>query len=204
MPDDAHKPSLAERPRLVDFLIVAEHRVLDIGLRMWVGAIEVGLVGTSAGRVVFAELPGATGDAALQLLASLTEARVVPETWTTRVTNVESHWRRLISEGVPASGGRGPRLAAAREALRDWIDGDGESYEADEPNSRAMRLAIELLDWAAITAYLAHDLARAERLLERRKAIGAADAVCRANLERLRLRRLDEELDSTLGAGGGE
>ncbi len=205
---ETHKSSPAERPHLVDFLVVADHRRLDIGLRVWIGAIEVGLICISTGSVVFAELPGATGDVAVQLLASLSDARIVPESWTTRETNVASHWRTLVCERLLVeSAARRQRLAAAGDALQPWSGQEMAAPEPDEPNSRAQRVAVGLLDWAAIMAYLDGRLTRAQELLERRQAIGSDDLFCRANFERLRLRRLEDELDASLAgssARGGD
>jgi hypothetical protein len=207
-PNSTYVAIAAERPRLIDFVIVAEQQELDVGLRLWVGAVDVGLVGISAGRVVFAELPGAVGDVALQLLASLPEARVVPESWTIRVTNVESHWRTLVNQReIAGSVARVQRLVAARDALRSCVSNVAvvsvEGIEVGEPGGHALQIGLELLDWAAIGAYLDGDLDRARRLLERRTLLGRGNLICRANLERLRLRLLDEELEVHL-TGGGE
>jgi len=199
MHNHTHSPSApVERPYLVDFLIVIEDQKLDIGLRLWMGAIEVGLIGISAGRVVFAELPGATGDAALRLLASLTGARLAPESWTTRGSNVDLQWRGLVDEHESVGPAvRKERLAAARDALKDWISSDFGGSEDEAPNGRAQRVVLDLLDWCSVVAYLDGDLDRTEELLVRRRSLGPDTSICSANLERLRLRRLDGEFDST-------
>jgi len=198
-----------ERPRLVDFLLLAEDQKIDVGLRVWVGAVDVGLVGISSGTVIFAELPGNTGDSALKLLAILSGARIVPEAWTTRVTNVESHWRTLVDEReLLASADRAQRLSAARDELQRaggrepsarLSAGSSEDSgvfgcaEPDESTRRALRLGLELLDSSAIAAYLRGDLDRARRLLERREQLQPGDLICRANLECLRIRLLDQQ-----------
>jgi len=198
MPDYAPPSAPVERPYLVDFLTVIDDQKLDIALRLWMGSIEVGLIGISTGRVVFAELPGATGGAALQLLASLTEARLVPEPWTKRESNVDLQWRALVNEHEPVSSTvRKQRLAAARHALQGWILEDLGGSEDEAPNDRAQRVVLDLLDWSSIVAYLNGDLDRTEELLSRRKSLGPTDTICSANLARLRLRRLDDEFSST-------
>lgn len=210
----AHITNSGERPRLVDFLLIAEDQQIDVGLRVWVGAVDVGLVGIASGTVVFAEIPGTAGDPALKLLAILSGARFVPEAWTTRVTNVESSWRTLVDEReLLASADRAQRLAAARDELQrragsvrehsarasEASSEDSGVFGCDEPDEstrRALRLGLELLDWGAISAYLRGDLDRARRLLERREQLQPGDLICQANLQRLRMRILDQEVEA--------
>ena len=191
-----------QRPTLVDYLIVAEHEGLDLGLHLHIGALEVGRVEVRGGQVVFAELPGAAGDAAVSLLARLANARVMPERGLAGQANVETPWRELIDEAQWASSpGRKQRLAQIRAELRE-LDGEpaAESgvYEVpsdlDADDHRVARTAAELIDWVAIETYLEGDVDRARALFEQHERLRPGEIVNAANLERLRLRLLEDDL----------
>lgn len=189
-----------QRPTLVDYLIVAEHQQLDVRLQLFVGALEVGVVGVSGGRVVHAELPGASGDAAVVLLARLPDMRIMPERWTGGVTNVEASWRELIDLGLQdGSAGRSQRLAQVRAELGELAaeladDPDPREPACDATDARAQQTAAELLDWAAIEVYLRGDVDRARTLVLRSDQLFPGQLLCAANLERLRLRLLEDEI----------
>lgn len=194
-----------QRPTLVDYLIVADHEQLDLSLHLHIGALEVGQLGVSGGQVVFAELPGATGDAAVSLLAQLPNARIMPEAWTTKPTNVSTPWRELIDERLwKASPGRKQRLAQIRAELRELdaeIAAESGVYavprpELNDDDARALRIAAELIDWVAIEAYLHGEVDRAHVLMSQRERLRPGDLISAANLERLRLRLLEDELAS--------
>lgn len=191
-----------QRPGLVDYIIVAENLRLDVELRLWIGALEVGLVGIAGGQVFYAEIPGATGDTALGLLARL-PARVTPEAARTRESNVQAAWREVIDErAMGASAGRLQRLEAVRSELAELAsESAGEAVVAavvdgDETDARARRGVAELLDWAAVEAYLGGDVERARLVLIDRERIQPGDLLCAANLERLRLRLLEDEIEA--------
>lgn len=192
-----------QRPTVVDYLIVAEHETLDLGLKLYVGALEVGLVGLEAGRVVYAELPGASGNLAVSLLSRLPSARIMPESWVSRTPNVLAPWRELIDGRLwGSSAGRSQRLATARAELRELdaeLAAESGVYSCPLPQpsgdeGQAQRLAAELLDWAAIEAYLCGEVEQARLLVDRRERLRPGELTCAANLERLRLRLLEDEL----------
>jgi biotin carboxyl carrier protein len=191
-----------QRPTLVDYLIVAEHQRLDLALHLHIGALEVGVIGVSGGGVVHAELPGASGDPAITLLARLPDTRIMPERWTPRVTNVDRPWRELIPESMQESSpGRSQRLAEVRAELQELAEElAAEEPAAEEPASssqadaRAKRMAAELLDWAAIEAYMSGGVERARTLVQRSEEVRPGQLICAANLERLRLRLLEDEI----------
>ncbi|NVB42565.1 hypothetical protein G6O69_32375 [Pseudenhygromyxa sp. WMMC2535] len=197
-----------QRPTLVDYLIVAELQSLDLGLRLWIGALEVGLVGLRDGQVTHAELPGASGDPALTLLARL-PVRITTELWSTELHTVRSPWRELVDESIwGASPGRAQRLEAIRSELQELFSEpkqrlieeiDPVEVQEDHALTRARRLATELLDWAAVEAYLGGDRERARRLLGQREQLLPGDLLCAANLERLRLRLLEDEITASVG-----
>ncbi|MCA9696473.1 MAG: hypothetical protein KC431_03025 [Myxococcales bacterium] len=200
-----------QRPSLVDYLIVAEHQSRDLGLRLWIGALEIGLIAVCAGEVAYAELPGAGGDTALTLLAKL-PARVTPEPWVGRDRNVHKPWRELIDEQQWGnSPGRSQRLTAIRAELAELDEETGEldsqtgaSVLADETEvpTRARRVSVELLDWLAIEAYLEGEREQARALLTVRERSAPGDLLCAANLERLRLRLLEDDIEASVKGAG--
>ena len=192
-----------QRPTLVDYLIVVEHDSIDLCLHLYVGALEVGIIGVRGGRVVHADLPGASGNTALSLLARLSDARITPEPWTERASNVEGGWRQLVDQGqIANSPGRRQRLAQIRAELRELdaeIAAESGVYEIAQPEpssagAPALAVATELLDWAVVEAYLVRDIEGARALAERREQLKPGDLTSAANLERLRLRLLEDEL----------
>ncbi|EDM78498.1 hypothetical protein PPSIR1_33324 [Plesiocystis pacifica SIR-1] len=192
-------------PTLIDYLVILDDLAVDIGLRAWIGALEVGFVGVADGRPVFAEIPGARGDTALTLLARLPAARVVPEAWTKANPNIEQDWRGLVDlsswEAIP---GRSQRLASVRSELLEFrADGRrGERSETfvddDAELAREHKIVAQLLAWAAVEAYLGGDLESARALIVRRDSVAPSDLVSAANLERLRLRMLEDELAASV------
>lgn len=194
-----------QRPTIVDYLIVAEVQELSLTLNLYIGALAVGVIGISGGRVVYAEIPGAQGDTALSLLTRLPNARVMPEPWTARITNIQRPWRELVGESMWAqSPGRSRRVVQIRAELRELeteSSQDQAPARAAEPSNAtasAQRVATELLDWASITAYLRGDLDQARRTLACREQLSPCELMCAANLERLRLRLLEDEIAETV------
>lgn len=200
-----------QRPTLVDYLFVAEHETLDLGLKLYVGALEVGLVGLEAGRVVYAELPGATGNLAVSLLSQLPSVRLMPETWAPRTPNVLVPWRELIDgRQWETSAGRSRRLVQIRAELRE-LDAEqaAESGVFSCPprppsdTAKAQQIAAELLDWAVIETYLSGELEQARALADRRERLWPGELTCAANLERLRLRLLENEIATDVAEVAG-
>lgn len=192
-----------QRPTLVDYLIVVEHDSLDICLHLHVGALEVGVIGVRGGRVVHAELPGAKGDTALSLLARLPDARVSAERWTQLATNVDRSWRSVVEpSSLDNSPGRRQRLTQIRAELRELdaeIAAESGVYAIEGPqpvsvDARTLKVAAELFDWAVIEAYMSGSVEAARSLAERREQLKPGDLTSAANLERLRLRLLEDEL----------
>ena len=192
-----------QHPTLVDYLMVVEHDPIDLCLHLYVGALEVGIIGVRGGRVVHADLPGASGNTALSLLARLPDARITPEPWTERANNVEGAWRQLVDQGqIANSPGRRQRLSQIRAELRELdaeLAAESGVYEIARPepssaDASALRVATELLDWAVVEAYLVRDIEGARILAERREQLEPGDLTSAANLERLRLRLLEDEI----------
>jgi hypothetical protein len=151
--------------------------------------------------VIFAELPGTQGDEALRLLASLPDAKVAPERWVAQTPNVQAPWRTLLSGRERAGGDRRARLAAARRGLRGYsVVTDLRVVEPpDQPAGNASRRVTTLVNESAVDAYLIGDFDRAHRLFETTVRLNSNHAIARANLEVLRLRRLDDEQFEGIG-----
>ena len=150
-----HVSGALRRPTLVDYLIVAEQDSLDLSLRLYVGALEVGLIGIETGRLVYADLPGATGDLAISLLSRLPSPRVVPEAWASLTPNIHASWRDLV-DGLEWDSplGRSRRLVLIRAELRE-LDAQVTSglrpCPGPQPSGdaeKALAIVTELLDWA--------------------------------------------------------
>lgn len=192
------------RPTIVDYLIVAELEQLSLTLHIHVGALRVGIIGVNGGRVVFAELPGAEGDTALSLLTRLPKARVMPEPWTPHVSNVQASWRALVDGDLEHEApGRSQRLSQIRAELRELESEaaqttDGREAEIAPAELEAAPAAAELLDWAGVEAYLRGDIDGARAIFAQRDALCPGDLICAANLERLRLRLLEDEIAATV------
>jgi hypothetical protein len=204
MSNNADISGVFQRPTLMDYLVVAESQKVDAGLNVYVGRLEVGLVGLSGGRVVYADMPGASGNTALSLLARLSNARIVINQWSAHLANVDRPWRELVGEPDPnAAVGRAQRLAEVRAELRE-LDSERESesgvYDRIENNTGdlglARRVAAELLDWAVIDAYTSGDFEVSRELASAREIVAPGDLLAAANLERLRLRLLEDEFVS--------
>lgn len=202
MNDGADISGAFQRPNPIDYLLVAESLCLDVGLNVHVGRLEVGLIGLRGGRVMFADMPGASGHTALSLLVRLSNARVMVNRWTAHAVNVEAPWRELVGEGDGRwSVGRAQRLAEVEAELRE-LDGESaadsgayeiagvRSVDADAP---ARRVVAELLDWGVSEAYLGGELEHARMLACVRERVQPNDLLAAANLERLRLRLLEDE-----------
>lgn len=209
MMSNAHISGAFQRPTLVDYLIVAEHETLDLSLKLYVGRLDVGLVGVAAGKVVYAELPGAEGKLAVSLLSRLPSARIMAETWAPRTPNVFAPWRELIDGSQWASSAdRSQRLVQIRAELRELeAETAAESGVFSDPpapraaggdEARAEKIMSELLDWAGIEAYLSGDLEQAQALIDRRERLCPGQLMCGANLERLRLRLLEDEIAASV------
>ena len=197
-----------ERPGLLDYLLVLEHGRLDVGLKVWIGALEVGFVGVAEGRAIHAELPGASGDAALSLLLRMSGAHVTLEPWQP-VPGEMSSWRDLMEAGQgEASAGRPQRLARARAelagqgGLRSGVSGREVEAEAPaqvgEEHERASRAVARMFEWAAVESYLVGELDEASELLRRASRLESTGWVSVANLERLRLRLLEAEIEASV------
>jgi hypothetical protein len=79
-PEDSSKLHVL-RPKqeplhLADVLAYAEQRQLTLRLDIFLGAIEVGRIDILCGVVLHAEIPGAEGDGALELLAAMPHAEL--------------------------------------------------------------------------------------------------------------------------------
>lgn len=194
-----------QRPELIDFLLVSEHDRLSATLELRLGAIEVGLVEVSGGHVTHAELPGVTGDAALTLLARMTNLHVNPEPGQPRLATITRPWRVFFGEQALASS---PARTEGRHAARALLAEVGSSPgPLPEPSdivpsgagpTPLARVAATIFDQAAIQAYLDGELAHARALLVQRERLAAGDLLANANLERLRLRLLEDELVSSV------
>lgn len=200
-----------QRPTLVDYLFVAEHETLNLGLKLYVGALEVGLIGIDVGRVTFAELPGATGNVAVSLLSQLSSARIMAQSWAPRTPNVLAPWRELIDRSQwDSSAGRSRRLVQIRAELHELdaeLTAESGVHSCPTPpmsgqmsgqQAKAQRIAGELLDWAAIEAYLGGQLEQAQILVDRRERMWPGELTCVANLERLHLRLLEDEISMSV------
>lgn len=199
--------SASQQPSLIDYMSVAEAEQLDLELRLYVGAFEVGLICLRAGVVTHAELPGAQGDAALALIARLPNLSPMPEPASERPTTVAQPWRELIDEDLwRGAAGRSTQLAQARSQIHGQLGAvtrlavPEASAAAASPaaNDRARQVTADLLGWAAIEAYLAGQLERAHSLAVRRAQLSTDDVVGAANVERLRLRLLENEITASL------
>lgn len=194
------------RPALIDYLLVVEELELSVELHLFIGRLELGVLALADGRVCFAELPGSTGDAALALLARMPGTRVVAEAWVPRIANVECTWRDVIEqEELASSPGRAWRLDAVREELEEL----GEAAKPNLPRLVHSRPATELasplrdvvgllFDWAAADACLADDIEAAHALLTRRVELCPTELICAANLERLHLRLLADDIATSV------
>lgn len=191
-----------QRPNLVDYLLVAEHQKLTVGLHVHVGRLDIGIVGVHAGQPVHADMPGASGNTAFTLLARVSSARIVPSCWQHEVANIHKPWRELVSENEPAlANGRTQRLAQVRAELRE-LDSERAAESGvfelverkrDHEHPLAARVAAELVDWAVVEAYLRGELEQARCLVGHRERLCPGELISAANLERLRLRLLEDE-----------
>lgn len=202
MAQNADTSGSFHRPTLLDYLTVLEHETLELCLEVHVGALEIGLVGVQRGAVVHAQLPGASGPFALQLLAKLPNTRLSPQRWRECEANVSAPWRELLEphpEEQPA--GRRQRLSLVRAELRELdaeLAAESGVYEIPRPEPgpverKALDIVGRLFDWCAIDSYLEGEIEVARALVQRRGQI-QADILALANLERLRLRLLEDEL----------
>lgn len=191
-----------QRPNLVDYLLVAEHQQLEVGLHVHVGRLDIGLVGVHAGRAVHADMPGAIGNTAFALLARVSNARIVPSRWQYDVGNIDKPWRELVGENESAlASGRTRLLAQVRTEMRELDDERAEDSgvfelierKRDHEHDLAARVAAELVDWAVVEAYLRGELEQARGLVVQRERMCPGELLPAANLERLRLRLLEDE-----------
>lgn len=189
------------RPNLVDYLMLVEHDRRDASLHIYVGQLEVGLLGVENGSVVHAEMPGAGGDAALSLLLRLSNSRVLAEAPQRREPNVSRPWRELASESqLSSSPGRPQRLAQIRAELAELEIGQANESGVYELNrgtheeTRERKIVCELLSWVVVEAYLEGDREHARELASRCQQLHSGELLCTANLERLRLRLLEDEI----------
>ena len=200
-----HFGSSEEHPSLCDYLLTAESEQLTIALRLKLGAVEVGLVVIAAGELIHAELPGAAGDPALELLAQVGEVQVElsPASAVTRTVN--GSWKSIFADALRAQGpGRAGRRALVCERLRRAgflaeLESEEQSEErlADsevdpELRTRAEQQLLDLLHLDAMGAYLRGDFGRALASLRLGVVLAGAPAY-RTNLERLRQRILEEQ-----------
>lgn len=200
-------------PTLIDYLVLLDEEDVSVGLRLWIGALEVGFVGVETGQVCVARMPGVDGRMALGLLAELPGVRVVPEPWIADERNVEGHWeghwegrwRELVDWSVWESlPDRTQRLGQVREELEAIRSGseptraDSGSNEDGDDRRRARALAAGLLRWVGIEAYLDGDLEGARGFLSGEAALLPGEIVTAANLERLRVRLLEDELAASV------
>ena len=199
MADLANASGAFMRPKLVDYLLVAEELELSVCLRLFIGRLELGVIGLERGKAVFAELPGSEGDAALALLMRMPGTRAVAEPWSARGPNVETQWRDMAqAEQLASSPGLAWRLDAVRGELMELDEPSCpplvDNNHSAEPSSDALRVAGILLDWAAADACLDDEIKRAHALLTRRVALCRTELICAANLERLHLRLLADDI----------
>lgn len=203
-----------ERPALVDYLLVAAREKLELSLRLRLGALELGQLGLEDGRVVHAQMPGASGNLALELLARVPGTRVEPGPAVDEAANVNRDWREVFAGALKArSSGRTARRGRVYAELRGLglLDEDDErdpgasmSMTTLSVTEHALELSaatLELLGRAALEAYLRGDLDQAQALFSRCVHLSPESRCCRTNLERVRLRILDEE--SLRGTVGG-
>lgn len=200
MNDSTNTSGAFMRPSLIDYLLVAEREQLRVGLLVHVGRLELGLVGVDGGRVVYAELPGSSGDLALALLTQVPGTRVVPQAWDGRPANVERSWRELVSDQqLNAAPGLAWRLDHVLAELAEIDELERPADDVTPTHDPSVRDAVaELLDWGAAHACLHADIGRAHALLTRREQLCAPDLVCAANLERLHLRLLEDEITTAV------
>lgn len=192
-------------PRLTDYLQVAALDGLSFELQVRLGAIACGKLWIRSGSVIHAELPGASGEQALQLLARIPNARFEVASLGSSVITIERPWTDIlgVSLSLAGEGGSGRRhldvYAKLRESgLGPRLGGLAEE-EAPLPRhtslqaQRATRSAALLLRRAGLVAYLSGDLERARRCYERVLAVRPHDLESRANVERIRARQLVEQ-----------
>lgn len=188
-----------QRPNLVDYLLVAEHQKLEVALHVHVGRLDIGIVGIHAGLAVYADMPGAMGNTAFALLARVSNARIVPSRWQHAGGNIDKTWREIIGESEPAlATGRTQRLAQVRAELRELDSERAEDsgvfqHQHQHQHQLAARVAAELVDWAVVEAYLRGEIDLARGLVVQRERICPGELLPAANLERLRLRLLEDE-----------
>lgn len=200
-PFDPQKDAYS-RPRLVDYLQIASHESLTLELQLRLGAIACGRLAVREGRVIHAEMPGANGELALELLGRVPDLRVEVGALGETETTVTRPWSSILGsigdQDEQASG----RRAQVYAELRDFGLGS-QSKDLASPTTvhsfsalqlrRAQRVAATLLRRAGLLAYLAGDLDRARRCYERVLALRPRDIESRVNAERIRARMLDDE-----------
>ena len=202
-PDIASVSGAFMHPLLVDYLLVAEEVRATVDLHLYIGRLELGLIGLNRGEVEFAELPGSAGDEALVLLARMPGTRVSAEPRHSRGANVTRPWREAVEPGqLESCPGQAWRLDAVREELAELAEEESstESPARLEHDRDPLLVEIigELLDWAAASACLADDIERAHALLVRRVQLCPTELICAANLERLHLRLLTDDIASSV------
>lgn len=213
-----------QRPHLVDYLLVAEQLGLDIALNVHVGRLEIGVVGIDGGQVIYAEMPGASGSTALSLLMRLPSARIVPGRWERKDSNLDKPWRELVDGRDGALGtDRTQRLGQVRAELRDLDDDSaGESGRrlvlltasnsgaftrvdpggSEDSDGSETAAAADILDVAMLDAYLRGGIEHARELLLARDRLEPGLLLVAANLERIRLRLLDDEFVTSIAEVG--
>ncbi|MFV8751521.1 tetratricopeptide repeat protein [Nannocystaceae bacterium ST9] len=156
------------------------------------------------GRVVHAEMPGATGELALELLGRVPDLRVeVAAASGVDPATVERPWLAILGSVADRVDDEHASMRRARvyAELRELGIGVGPALVALPPTPsypavklRAARhVAASLLRRAGLLAYLADDLDRARRCYERALTLRPRDAASRVNAERIRARMLDGE-----------
>ncbi|MFV8751519.1 tetratricopeptide repeat protein [Nannocystaceae bacterium ST9] len=193
------------RPGLVDYLRVASRDSLTFELRLRVGAIACGRLAIRDGRVIHAEMPGATGDLALELLGRVPNLRAEPGALGESEVSLRQPWTHSLAAVIEQTQDESAHLRRARvyaelRALGLGPPTDPPSAAVNHSFSRlqlgrARRSAARLLRRAGMLAYLAGDLERARRCYERALTLRPRDLESRANTERIRARMLDGEND---------
>jgi hypothetical protein len=190
--------------RLTDYLQVATLEGSSLELQVRLGAIACGKIAIRSGSVIHAELPGASGEQALVLLARIPNARFEVTSLAAMATTIERPWSDIlgVSLALASEGDSGRRHLDVYARLRERglgprlggiADAAPLPRQASLQAQRATRSAALLLRRAGLVAYLAGDLERARRCYERVLAVRPHDLESRTNVERIRARQLIEQ-----------
>lgn len=200
-PYDPQKDAYS-RPRLIDYLQIASHESLTVELQLRLGAIACGRLAIREGRVIHADMPGASGELALELLGRVPNLRVEVGALGETETTVTRSWTSVLGSAGDQDEHASVRRAQVYAELRHFGLGGGSKELTSTTTAhsfsslqlrRAQRVAATLLRRAGLLAYLGGDLDRARRCYERVLALRPRDIESRVNAERIRARMLDDE-----------